>query len=188
MKEDSSLSVWKATLLTMGQLGWNPPEHELKALLWGAEAMDWAVRMYYRERVVTVLAEAGIDIYLLGEGWENHSAIGLPNVHRIADQIPYRETLTCMADARINLNVMPGFKEGTHDRIFNKESKRIILSHSRIFEDEAKGGAATETAKKPKRASKRAEETPALTTPLEKTTLGDLEALAALKEKLSDNK
>ena len=71
---------------------------------------------------------------------------------------------------------------------FNKESKRIILSHSRIFEDEAKGGAATETAKKPKRASKRAEETPALTTPLEKTTLGDLEALAALKEKLSDNK
>lgn len=125
MKEDSSLSVWKATLLTMGQLGWNPPEHELKALLWGAEAMDWAVRMYYRERVVTVLAEAGIDIYLLGEGWENHSAIGLPNVHRIADQIPYRETLTCMADARINLNVMPGFKEGTHDRIFN-----TLLQHS----------------------------------------------------------
>ncbi len=71
---------------------------------------------------------------------------------------------------------------------FNKDSKRIILSHSRIFEDEAKGCAATETAKKPKRASKRAEETPALTTPLEKTTLGDLEALAALKEKLSDNK
>ena len=70
---------------------------------------------------------------------------------------------------------------------FNKDSKRIILSHSRIFEDEAK--AERTEARKAKRATKRAaEETPALTTPIEKTTLGDLEALAALKEKLSDNK
>lgn len=30
-----------------------------------------------------------------------------------------------MADARINLNVMPGFKAGTHDRIFN-----TLLQHS----------------------------------------------------------
>ena len=66
---------------------------------------------------------------------------------------------------------------------FNKDSKRIILSHSRIFEDEAK--AERNENRKAKRASKRqAEETPMLNTPLEKTTLGDLEALAALKEKL----
>ena len=66
---------------------------------------------------------------------------------------------------------------------FNKDSKRIILSHSRIFEDEAK--AERNENRKAKRAPKRqAEETPMLNTPLEKTTLGDLEALAALKEKL----
>nr|MDE6652579.1 S1 RNA-binding domain-containing protein [Paramuribaculum sp.] len=66
---------------------------------------------------------------------------------------------------------------------FNKDSKRIIVSHSRIFEDEAKAER-TET-RKAKRAAKRAEETPALNTPIEKTTLGDLDALAQLKEKLS---
>ena len=66
---------------------------------------------------------------------------------------------------------------------FNKDSKRIIVSHSRIFEDEAK--AEQKETRKAKRATKRAEETPALTTPLEKTTLGDLDALAQLKEKLS---
>ena len=65
---------------------------------------------------------------------------------------------------------------------FNKESKRIILSHSRIFEDEAKAEKAE--AKKAKRATKKVEEAPAATT-LEKTTLGDLEELAALKEKLA---
>ena len=54
---------------------------------------------------------------------------------------------------------------------FNKEAKRIILSHSRIFEDEAK-------------AEPKAEE-PAAAASIEKTTLGDIEELAALKEKLS---
>ena len=67
---------------------------------------------------------------------------------------------------------------------FNKDSKRIILSHSRIFEDEAK--AERNEARKAKRATKRQEATPVISTPIEKTTLGDLEALAALKEKLSE--
>ena len=67
---------------------------------------------------------------------------------------------------------------------FNKDSKRIILSHSRIFEDEAK--AERNEARKAKRATKRQEEAPVVSTPIEKTTLGDLEALAALKEKLSE--
>ncbi len=73
---------------------------------------------------------------------------------------------------------------------FNKDSKRIILSHSRIFEDEQKGERAEAAPKKA--ASRRggntrraAEETPALNAPLEKTTLGDLEALAELKQKLA---
>ncbi len=71
---------------------------------------------------------------------------------------------------------------------FNKDSKRIILSHSRIFEDEQKG----ERAEAPKKqaanrrgGNRRAEEAPALNAPLEKTTLGDLEALAELKQKLT---
>ena len=71
---------------------------------------------------------------------------------------------------------------------FNKDSKRIILSHSRIFEDEARAEKAAE--RKVKRATRtpKAEEAPAaLNAPLEKTTLGDLEALAALKEKLAND-
>ena len=69
---------------------------------------------------------------------------------------------------------------------FNKDSKRIILSHSRIFEDEVR--AEKQAERKAKRQSThKAEEAaaPAATTPLERTTLGDIDALAALKEKLS---
>lgn len=68
---------------------------------------------------------------------------------------------------------------------FNKDSKRIILSHSRTFEEAGKAEK-TESRKPGKRADRpRKEEAPVLNTPVEKTTLGDIEALAALKEKLS---
>ena len=68
---------------------------------------------------------------------------------------------------------------------FNKDSKRIILSHSRIFEDEARAEKAA--ARKAKNTvHKAAEEAPALQQPsIEKTTLGDLEALAELRDKLA---
>jgi small subunit ribosomal protein S1 len=71
---------------------------------------------------------------------------------------------------------------------FNKDSKRIILSHSRIHEDDSKAEKKAE--RKPRNAGgRKQEESVSLPAP-EKTTLGDLEALAALKEKLSagDNK
>jgi small subunit ribosomal protein S1 len=62
---------------------------------------------------------------------------------------------------------------------FVKETKRIILSHSRTFEE------AKEEAKKAarKRAPKK-EEAPAITNVAAGTTLGDLDALAELKAKL----
>ena len=66
---------------------------------------------------------------------------------------------------------------------FNKEVKRIILSHSRIFEDEAKAEV-KKAAKKAAKAEAKAEEA-APAASIEKTTLGDIEELAALKEKLS---
>ncbi len=71
---------------------------------------------------------------------------------------------------------------------FNKDSKRIILSHSRIFEDEARAERGEAPRKNKRSGNKRNEETPMLSTPVEKATLGDLEALAELKEKLAGKK
>ena len=65
---------------------------------------------------------------------------------------------------------------------FNKDSKRIILSHSRIFEDAQKIANGEPVEKKTKKAAKK-EEAPAI----EKTTLGDIEGLAALKASLQES-
>ena len=66
---------------------------------------------------------------------------------------------------------------------FNKESKRIILSHSRIYED-AQRAEAREAKKATKRTTTRKEEAPAIQNQAASTTLGDLDALAALKAKM----
>jgi small subunit ribosomal protein S1 len=67
---------------------------------------------------------------------------------------------------------------------FNKDAKRIILSHSRIFEDVARAEA--RAAKKAAAAEKKAnrkekDETPVIQNKAASTTLGDIDALAELK-------
>jgi small subunit ribosomal protein S1 len=76
-------------------------------------------------------------------------------------------------DERLNFKVIE----------FNKSAKKIIVSHSRIFEDEKKSAEApakksdTEAPKKSSRKSK---------SNMEKTTLGDITQLAALKEEMEE--
>lgn len=68
---------------------------------------------------------------------------------------------------------------------FNKDSKRIIVSHSRTFEDEKPEAAKEAGEKKTRSKSSKKEKEELPQSNVEKTTLGDIEELAALKEKLS---
>ncbi|MBQ1909520.1 MAG: 30S ribosomal protein S1 [Bacteroidaceae bacterium] len=68
---------------------------------------------------------------------------------------------------------------------FNKESHRIFLSHSRIYEDVQRAEARAEKKKTPRTATRK-EETPAIQNQAASTTLGDLDALAELKAKMQN--
>lgn len=73
---------------------------------------------------------------------------------------------------------------------FNKDAKRIIVSHSRVFEDEQKAAqreANAERKAETKVANKAEDTDTSAQASVEKATLGDLGELAALKEKLSEN-
>ena len=63
---------------------------------------------------------------------------------------------------------------------FNKDSKRIIVSHSRIHED-IKNATSTAQRAETKKATRKMKDN------LEKTTLGDIAELAALKNELTEN-
>ena len=70
---------------------------------------------------------------------------------------------------------------------FNKENQRIILSHSRIFEDVQR--AAARDAKKDKAPrAKKAADAPVIQNQAASTTLGDIDALAELKAKMESEK
>lgn len=65
---------------------------------------------------------------------------------------------------------------------FNKDSKRIILSHSRTFEDVQREARAEKKAASKKTSKK--EESPVIQNQVASTSLGDNDALAALKAKM----
>ena len=67
---------------------------------------------------------------------------------------------------------------------FSKENKKIILSHSRIWEDKQNAATEAETAEKEKAAKNTKRAVKQINENVERTTLGDLDVLAALKENL----
>ncbi len=102
----------------------------VKTIMRNMTPIDWMVRMHYRGEAVRRLVEAGLDVHVLGRGWEDHPCAGADNLHILSDRIGLYDTFSYMRDARINLNVMPWFKAGTHDRIFN-----TMLRHSVCLTD-----------------------------------------------------
>ena len=79
---------------------------------------------------------------------------------------------------------------------FNKDAKRIILSHSRIHEDAKRAEKAAESGveateapakKAPAKKAAKKEEAPVAASSIEKTTLGDIQSLADLKDQLVES-
>jgi small subunit ribosomal protein S1 len=70
---------------------------------------------------------------------------------------------------------------------FNKDSRRILVSHAKIHSDEAFATKAEETQKKKAAGSAASRGVKKVQANQEKTTLGDLDALSALKSQLEDS-
>lgn len=80
--------------------------------------IDLYVRNYFRGEVVRCLVDAGIKVKCVGAGWERLECRHSKNI--IYGK--WQDSLTCLKEisrAKISLNVMPWFKEGAHDRVFN---------------------------------------------------------------------
>ena len=77
----------------------------------------WA-RFHYRGMAVAELADAGFRVDVFGAGWEALECRCKDNIicHGPGDS---KKCLEALAQARVGLNVMPWFKDGAHDRIFN---------------------------------------------------------------------
>ncbi len=91
---------------------------EFTEVLIYAKAVDEYVRMYYRDRAVRTILEAGMDITVIGVNWDKSDLMNYPNFHWIGS-MPFGDVFQYMSKSKVVLNVMPWFKAGSHERIFN---------------------------------------------------------------------
>lgn len=98
--------------------------------------IDTYIRNHYRGAVVKKLVDGGIAVHCVGHGWELLDCLHPENLSCEENQY----SLACLqriANARISLNVMPWFKDGAHDRVFNAMANgSLCLTDHSIYLDE----------------------------------------------------
>lgn len=111
-------------------------DNQLKDIISDLHFIDLYAVSYFREKAVQVLAEDGIQIALYGAGWDQCEWVSRPNVF-YGGKVPADEVVEKMADAKIVLNTMTWFKDGTHDRIFNGMLQgAVVVSDPSVYMDE----------------------------------------------------
>lgn len=80
--------------------------------------IDLWTRFEFRGRAVATIADAGVRIHTFGEGWDELSCRCPENIicHGGCSS---QQCLEAIAQSKLSLNVMPWFKDGAHDRVFN---------------------------------------------------------------------
>ncbi len=91
---------------------------QFAVMMSGFKDADLFIRMYFREKVILELSKTGRPIVIVGRGWEESSAIKLSNIEWLPS-ISFSDVFSYMERSKVTLTVMPWFKAGTHDRIFN---------------------------------------------------------------------
>lgn len=109
---------------------------EIKETISNMIFIDTYVRFYYREKAVQLLADSGLKVHCIGHGWDKLSLKHPENLTYEKNQYSHA-CLERMADARISLNVMPWFKDGAHDRVFNAMANGSICltDHSKYLDE-----------------------------------------------------
>jgi glycosyltransferase involved in cell wall biosynthesis len=98
---------------------------------------DAEIRLKKRDRLITFLAQEGIEIDVFGSGWDAAKYQWAPNVH-IHDSVTYEEAHEIMSDSKIVLNVLPLFRNGSHERVFDAMLCRAVcISERNIYLSQA---------------------------------------------------
>lgn len=117
LMENPSFTLEMALRIQMRNLGLSIPDSDFPAICAEFRPVDTFIRNYFRNKVVRTIIESGIPVDVYGDGWELMEGNHYKNL-RIHPKVDFKESLEITANSKITLNVMPWFKEGTHDRVF----------------------------------------------------------------------
>lgn len=103
---------------TLRAAGIQVPDDRLCEIIADLHYIDLLAASYFREKTVRSLVEHGIHVHLYGNGWDACTWLGHANL-MYGGRVSAEEIVGYMQDAKIVLNTMTWFKDGTHDRVFN---------------------------------------------------------------------
>jgi len=108
-------------------------QEELKGIMPNLMYVDLSVRFYYRAKTIAQLADSGIKVHTYGAGWRLLECAKPENIIT-AGNVDSQTCLDKISQSKISVNVMPWFKNGAHDRIFNSMlNGAAVLSDVSVF-------------------------------------------------------
>lgn len=101
---------------------------ELKNLMPNLMYVDLSVRFYYRAKTIMQLADSGLKVHIYGAGWKMLECTHPENIIT-AGNVDSQTCLDKISQSKLSINVMPWFKDGAHDRVFNSMlNGAVVLS------------------------------------------------------------
>lgn len=133
--DDPTYTTEAAVENYFGEINYQPtPDLFLTCLEYAHCSMERNARCHYKTEIMTHLAESGFNIEIYGDNWDFLSTYN--NVH-IHPRVSSAECIRLMADAKISMNFMPWFKDGSHERIYNSMlNGAVCLTDSSLFLEE----------------------------------------------------
>lgn len=108
-------------------------EEELMLSIKNMSFLDTYIRFFERQRVLESILKAGVKVTVFGANWELACFKGSDNLINKGRVDSYR-CLKEQLNSKISVNVMPWFKDGAHDRIFNSmANKALSVTDSSIY-------------------------------------------------------
>lgn len=118
MIDDTAMTMEEALGQCLNSCGVKVNEEEFAQILSEFREVDRYVRSYFRDKVIRTLVDNGIVVDVFGDGW-GQFVTQKGECLRVHPAVSYKESLELVGDSKISLNVMPWFKDGSHDRIFS---------------------------------------------------------------------
>lgn len=118
--EHTQYSLEKGVQMVLRQFG-EPDYMELSKICMevAGEYIDFYLRTTMRERVLRELLRKGLTVTVCGKNWthflQRKDETG--ELVILGEELTYTQVFHQMADSRIILNVMPWFKDGSHERV-----------------------------------------------------------------------
>jgi hypothetical protein len=99
---------------------------EKRELMYECRASYCCVMNYYRQKILTTILDAGIELHVYGDTWNKKEWAGYPNLVRHA-AVDASKVLEVYAESRLSLNIMSWHKAGMTERIANMLLCRTVV-------------------------------------------------------------